>query len=144
MLIFPRENSFSPKELIESEERMYRDQISLAAKAVSDRNVRFLFLAGPSCSGKSTTAFRLGAALEQKGKRVLTFSTDDFFFDKERATINADGTPNYDAFSHTDSRLIIETLRSLSQGKPTPMPGYDFLTGTMTFSCWRASTRSTT
>lgn len=129
MLIFPRENTFSPKELIEKEEKAYHEQIRLAAEAIVNRSIRFVFLAGPSCSGKSTTAFCLGKALELEGKRVLTFSTDDFFFDKERATMNSDGTPNYDAFSHTDSLLIIEILRSLSAGKPTPMPGYDFLTG---------------
>lgn len=129
MLIFPRENTFSPKELIDKEEKAYHEQIRLAAETLLKRSIRFVFLAGPSCSGKSTTAFCLSKSLEKSGKRVLAFSTDDFFFDKERATMNPDGTPNYDAFSHTDSRLIIETLRSLSEGKPTPMPGYDFLTG---------------
>ncbi|MBE6713125.1 MAG: hypothetical protein E7580_06355 [Ruminococcaceae bacterium] len=129
MLIFPRENTFSPKGLIETEEKAYRDQIQLAAGQILDHKVRFVFLAGPSCSGKSTTAFCLGKALEDKGKKVLTFSTDDFFFDKEKAPINPDGSPNYDAFSHTDSALITETLRSLSQGNKTPLPGYDFITG---------------
>ncbi len=129
MLIFPKENSFSPTELIQSEEQAYQNQIRLAVQSILDRKTRFVFLAGPSCSGKSTTAYRIGNALERAGKRVLAFSTDDFFFDKERATLNPDGTPNYDAFSHTDSALIIETLRSLSKSTPTPMPGYNFLTG---------------
>ena len=133
MLIFPREHSFSPKLLIEQEEAFYHRQIHLAAEEAQKKKVRFLFLAGPSCSGKSTTAFSLGKALEEQGKRVLTFSTDDFFFDKERAPINPDGSPNYDAFSHTDSALIIETLNSLGRGDPTPLPGYDFLTGKRIF-----------
>ena len=129
MLIFSNTSLDSPQDLIQKEENAYLHQIDLAVGKILKKRVRFVFLAGPSCSGKSTTAYRLEKALEQKGKRVLTFSTDDFFFDKERATMNPDGTPNYDAFSHTDSTLIIETLKSLSAGKTTPMPGYDFPTG---------------
>ncbi|MBQ3075677.1 MAG: nucleoside kinase, partial [Clostridia bacterium] len=129
MLIFPKKDSFSPEELIRTEEAAYRKQIRLAAKQILGQKVRFVFLAGPSCSGKSTTAFCLEKALAAEGKRLFTFSTDDFFFDKERAPKNPDGTVNYDAFMHTDSQLIIETLRSLSQGQKTPLPGYDFLNG---------------
>lgn len=129
MLIFPTAKPFSPEKLIEAEETAYRDQIQAAAKAILDRGVRFVFLAGPSCSGKSTTAYCLGKALEHIGRRVLTFSTDDFFFDKEYAPMTKDGFPNYDAFSHTDSALIAETLQSLSRGDTTPLPTYDFLRG---------------
>jgi len=129
MLIFPKNLSTDPSELVESEERAYREQIRRAAQSILEKNIRFVFLAGPSCSGKSTTAACLSKALEREGKRVLVFSTDDFFFDKEFAPKNEDGSPNYDAFSHTDSALIIETLVSLSRGGKTPMPGYDFLSG---------------
>ena len=82
-IVFPRNGNESASLLAEQYENAYHESIEKAARAVLDKKARFVFLAGPSCSGKSTTAFRLGAALEQKGKRVLTFSTDDFFFDKE-------------------------------------------------------------
>lgn len=129
MLIFPKEGSFSIQSLIDAEEKAYRDQIELAAKSVLEKQVRFVFLAGPSCSGKSTTAHRLVNALEQHGKRVFAFSTDDFFRDKEFAPKNPDGSPNYEAFEHADPELVIETLCSLSRGNRTPLPCYDFITG---------------
>ncbi len=129
MLIFPTDEQLNIEATIEAEEQAYRRQILLAAKNILKQNARFVFLAGPSCSGKSTTAHCLVKALEQEGKRILAFSTDDFFFDMEHAPRNEDGSPNYDAFSHTDSALIIETLRSLHRGDATPLPGYDFITG---------------
>lgn len=129
MLIFPKVDSIDVKALIESEEKAYRDQIELAARSILEKKARFVFLAGPSCSGKSTTARCLVRSLEQNGKRVLAFSTDDFFKDKEFAPKNADGTPNYETFEHADPPLIIETLCSLSRGCKTPLPCYDFISG---------------
>ena len=129
MLTFPQDIFKNANTLIEAEERAYREQISCAVEDVLRQNVRFVFLAGPSCSGKSTTANYLVNALKQNGKRVLAFSTDDFFRDKEFAPKNADGSPNYEAFEHTDPELIIKTLRSLSLGNNTPMPSYDFISG---------------
>ncbi len=129
MLIFPRVESINVKDYIDAEEKAYRDQIELAAKSILDKKVRFVFLAGPSCSGKSTTAHRLVKALEQNGKRVFAFSTDDFFRDKKYAPKNPDGSPNYETFEHTDPPLIIETLCSLSRGNKTPIPCYNFISG---------------
>ncbi len=129
MLIFQAEDLLSATDLIRCEEEKYKEQIRFAAQSIVEKKVRFVFLAGPSCSGKSTTAYCLSKALEQEGKKVLAFSTDDFFFDKEYAPKNEDGEPNYDAFSHTDSALIIETLQSLSRSSRTPLPGYDFISG---------------
>jgi len=116
--------------LIEADESHYRNQIQQAAHAAFSQNARFLFLAGPSCSGKTTTSLALAEALIQKGKRVLTFSTDDFFFDQHTAPKNEDGTPNYDAFEHTDSALLISVLQHLAAGKETILPTFDFVSGT--------------
>ena len=129
MLMFPKEESLAIQTLIDTEEEAYRDQIKRAADAILKQNARFVFLAGPSCSGKSTTAHLLVKTLEQNGKRIFAFSTDDFFRDKQYAPKNPDGSPNYETFEHTDPALIIETLRSFSAGNNTPIPCYNFITG---------------
>ncbi len=127
--IFPEEAVKNPLSLVEKEEKAYKSDIENAAIRIYENRVRFVFLAGPSCSGKTTTALCLEKALSRMGKRVFSFSTDDFFFDKERAPKNKDGTPNYDAFEHTDSPLIIATLFSLIDGNETTLPAFDFVTG---------------
>ncbi len=127
--IFPKEAINHPLSLVEKEEAFYKSDIEKAAKKIFESRVRFVFLAGPSCSGKTTTAQCLEKALSRMGKRVFAFSTDDFFFDKEKAPKNNDGTPNYDAFEHTDSKLIVETLFHIMEGNETTLPTFDFVLG---------------
>ncbi len=128
-MIFPKTAATSPLSLVDRDEQIYRESISRAARMTLEVGARFVFLAGPSCSGKTTTSLSLVSALSDCGKRVLTFSTDDFFFDGIHAPKNEDGTPNYDAFEHTDSAYIISVLLALSQGKKADLPIFNFETG---------------
>ncbi|MBR4288250.1 MAG: hypothetical protein IKT50_02295 [Clostridia bacterium] len=128
-LIFPHSCSTNTAKIVAEDEKNYFDQIKKAAKLIVEMNVRFVFLAGPSCSGKTTTALTLVNDLESLGKRAKTFSTDDFFFNQSLAKRNEDGIPDYDAFSHTDSRYLISVLQDLSQGKRTQLPVFDFHRG---------------
>lgn len=127
--VFPENYKAQTAKLVAEDEKNYFDQIQKAAKLISEKEARFVFLAGPSCSGKTTTALTLVNDLEAYGKRVKTFSTDDFFFDQALAKRNEAGIPDYDAFSHTDSRLLISVLTSLCEGKTTSLPIFDFLRG---------------
>jgi len=122
-------NNPSPEGLRDREEAAYRNGIEEAAEITLKKKARFLFLAGPSCSGKSTTASALARALKGRGKRVFIFSTDDFFFDACDAPKNQDGTPNYDDFSHTDSRAIRKTLLAFARGEKISLPRFDFPSG---------------
>jgi len=126
---FPLFQTFHPIELCDREEAQYRRQIKEAASEARKKEALFLFLAGPSCSGKTTTAAGLKEELEQAGLRVFCFSTDDFFFDSQKAPKNEDGSPNYDAFSHTDSDFICDVLKKLSQGSDAAIPSFDFVSG---------------
>lgn len=126
-LLFPAKEHLFPDELIKTEEKNYDAQIEACTQNVLSNKALFVFLAGPSCSGKTTTALRLEKALLKEGKKVLAFSTDDFFFEREQAPLNEDGTPNYDDFSHTDSDLIVSVLSDLAKGKETKIPIFDFL-----------------
>ena len=87
-LIFPHSYSTNTAKIVAEDEKNYFDQIKKAAKLIVEMNVRFVFLAGPSCSGKTTTALTLVNDLESLGKRAKTFSTDDFFFNQSLAKRN--------------------------------------------------------
>jgi uridine kinase len=126
---FPKNASENALAFISAEEEQYRLQIEAAAEKIVFQKARFVFLAGPSCSGKTTTANLICQSLQKQNKRVISFSTDDFFFDQAKAPKNEDGTPNYDAFEHTDSALIIQTLNQFSRGEKAPLPSFDFLKG---------------
>lgn len=127
------EHSFSasqkPEEIIAREEKRYWDGIEEAAEMTVQKNARFIFLAGPSCSGKTTTSLGLIESLRKRGLRVFAFSTDDFFFNEEQAGRFADGMPDYDAFSHTDSAYIRRVLAGLARKETVVLPTFDFLNG---------------
>lgn len=131
-MIFPRESEDVAVEMRDRDEVRYTDSIALAAQMAMDQNVKFIFLAGPSCSGKTTTARTLIRELTAHGKRVMSFSTDDFFFNVEDAPKNEDGSPNFDAFEHTDSQYIGSVLKRLSEGKNAVLPVFDFETSRRT------------
>ena len=127
------EHLFTTREPVEDviarEEKQYWDDIEAAAELTVLKNARFIFLAGPSCSGKTTTSFGLLKALRRRGLRTFVFSTDDFFFDEAHADRFEDGTPDYDAFSHTDSDYIRRVLAGLARGEKVVLPTFDFLHG---------------
>ena len=117
------------KDVIAREEKRYWDGVEAAAARVAEQNARFVFLAGPSCSGKTTTSLGLINSLRKRGKKVFAFSTDDFFFNEEHAGHFEDGMPDYDAFSHTDSAYIRKVLAGLARGEKVILPTFDFLRG---------------
>ena len=115
--------------LAEKEEKAYRDNIRRCAEKAMGDGVRFVFLAGPSCSGKTTTSRLMSDVFRKAGKRVASLSTDDFFFDGERAPLNEDGTPNYDAFEHIDSAYLVQVIRRFETGETVRLPFFDFKKG---------------
>ncbi len=115
--------------VVNQEEHAYLKSVKEAARLTLEGGYRFLFLAGPSCSGKTTTGHLLTKELEKAGKRVFAFSTDDFFRDKIFAPKNEDGSPNFDAFEHSDPEEMKKVLRHLAVGEKTEIPIFDFQTG---------------
>ena len=128
--IFPASGVKDVTDLVAREEKAYRDSILKAAEEILQRGARFLFLAGPSCSGKTTTGLELIEALKSHGKRVFSFSTDDFFFDTKDAPTGENGVPNFDVFEHTDSASIVGVLQGLCRGETVYIPNFDFCLGT--------------
>lgn len=131
-ILFPSPQKQDPLALRDLGEAAYRAGIARATDHILEQKARFVFMAGPSCSGKSTTSRALQDALTEAGKRVFAFSTDDFFFDEDLAPKNEDGSPNYDAFEHTDSHYIRAVLERLWRNEDVILPLFDFLSGKRT------------
>jgi len=110
-------------------ENEYEERITpVINKFIADKPA-LAALAGPSCSGKTTTAGILISRMREKGMRVKILSTDDFFFNQECAPLNPDGTRNYEHFSHIDSELLLEVLHNIEHKKKVMLPVFDFVTG---------------
>ena len=84
----------SPKELVMRAERHYLNEISAAADRIAqNKSIKVIAIAGPSSSGKTTTAHMLREALAKQGIKTDVVSLDDFYLPQETLPLLPDGTP---------------------------------------------------
>lgn len=97
--------------------------------AVVSRGIRMVLISGPSSSGKTTSAKRLGIQLGVLGLRPVMISLDDYFVDREKTPLDENGDYDYEALEAIDLELFNDHLRRLIQGESVDIPRYDFITG---------------
>lgn len=101
-------------------------------------DIRVLRLTGPTCSGKTTAAGKLTAALEAVGLSVYPISLDDFYIDRHVLQDRAQkegGKLDYDSVETLDFETLRVCIRELLAFGKTDLPVFDFGTGS------RAGTR---
>ncbi len=120
--------------LIEAAERTYDAMIEGAANAILERRseLRFVIVAGPSSSGKTTTTMKLREHLEAHGLHVIPMSLDNYFFDLELHPKDEFGDYDFETPEALDLGLINRHLAEVDAGRPVDMPTYDFRTGKRT------------
>lgn len=107
-------------------EGLFEEQVRNAASALLESNsVRTVALAGPSCSGKTTTAQKLANILSEGGRRVVSISIDDFYLDRDLIS-DRGHTPDYESPDSLDLALFGSFTSDLMNGKGTFAPIYDF------------------
>ena len=85
-----------------------------------------ILIAGPSSSGKTTFAHRLNIALRVLGLRPVSISLDDYYIDRDKIPLEADGQPDLEKLSTLDVELFNDHLVRLLQGEEVLMPRFDF------------------
>ena len=116
-----------PKAVVELAEKRFRDRLVEVCALIEERRVALL--AGPSCSGKTTTSLKLKEILESRGHEVYTVALDNFFVHRELLPVLENGKKDLESIDTINTELLECTLRSLISGKETPMPIYNFYTG---------------
>ncbi len=118
-------------DLIDASERRYADEIAQAAESLLARRdeVRFLIVAGPSSSGKTTTTHKIAERLSEEGIPAVPLALDNYFFDLELHPGDEFGDRDFETPEALDLTLINEHLAQLDAGDPISMPIYDFKTG---------------
>jgi len=92
--------------------------------------VRLVLLAGPSCSGKTTTTRRLGIQFRTLGLHPVMISLDDYFKNRNETPLDAYGKPDYEGLAALQIDLFQQNMRDLIEGREARLPKYDFVTGT--------------
>lgn len=114
-------------------ERKFAAVADAILEANRTRGVRMVLISGPSSSGKTTSAKRLGIQLGVLGLNPVLISLDDYFVDRERTPKDADGEYDYEALEAIDLELFNDHLRRLTGGESVDIPRYDFITGRRTW-----------
>ena len=105
-----------PAFLVSKAEERYSDRLDeIAERIFSDREKRIVMLAGPSASGKTTTAGLIASRLESRGAKAFTVSLDDFYHDQRDAILDENGKPDYETVTPSISRLSTRALRISSK-----------------------------
>ena len=91
--------------------------------------VRMVLITGPSSSGKSTFCKRLSVQLKACGLRPVSFSTDDYFVNREDTPKLPDGRYDFDNIAAIDCATMERDLVALLAGKKVEIPEYNFTTG---------------
>lgn len=86
-------------------------------------------LAGPSASGKTTTAGLIASRLESRGAKAFTVSLDDFYHDQRDAILDENGRPDYETVNALDIALIDSCLEDIIKNGTTRLPHFDFVSG---------------
>lgn len=117
-----------PSQFVEDIEKMYRKEVCDVVNYVLNRcdRCKVLLLAGPSSSGKTTTAHLIKQELINRGAQAIIISLDDFYLGGNKAPLNEDGTPNYEAIEALDIDLVKECLKNLKNNGVADIPQFDF------------------
>lgn len=108
-------------------ETAFHDQVRRAAETVLlQKGVRLVMLAGPSSSGKTTTARLLRAAFAAHGVCAHTISLDDFYLDPSEPLLFEDGTPDYETVHSLDLPLLEQSLGDLIRESRCLLPHFSF------------------
>lgn len=112
-------------------EEEYRAHLDDLAEKIVLRGTRVVLLAGPSSSGKTTTANMLADRLRQGGHPATVISLDDFYYSKDdpRYPRTPEGTLDYETPYALRLDLIRQTIRRIQHGEPAPVPKFDFKIG---------------
>lgn len=118
------------KELILFSEALHEKKIAEIAQKIKERdNIRMVLIAGPSSSGKTTFAGKLGMSLRVNGIKPVTISVDNYFVEREHNPKDENGNYDFECIEALDLDLLNEQLVKLLNGEEVNLPTFNFKTG---------------
>ena len=110
-------------------EALHEKRFSQIADMVCQREARVVMLAGPSSSGKTTSANRLSTQLRVHGKKPILMSLDDYYIDRDKIPPGPDGKLDLEHINTLDTELFRRNISQLLAGEETSLPTFNFVTG---------------
>lgn len=115
------------KTKIIDDENIYEKILAFNVKNICESNdIKFVLVAGPSCSGKTTTARKICDMLLSQGKIVYTISLDDFYLAREQCPVMEDGKIDFECVESLDLAEIQKCMSNLARELPAEIPIFSF------------------
>ena len=121
-------------DFIEITETFQQKNISnIASQIIEKGTVKVVLIAGPSSSGKTTSAKKLALELRAMGYQPKIISLDCYYLGRDKTPLGEDGKPDFECLEALNIELLNQNLVDLFAGKEVCIPSYDFHTGTSYF-----------
>lgn len=116
--------------LILVQEALQERRIGEIARHIYEKpGVKFVMIAGPSSSGKTTFANRLSVQLRTYGIKPHTVSVDNYFYNRDKTPRDEDGNYNFECLEAIDTELFNQNMTDLLAGERVELPEFNFLAG---------------
>ena len=112
----------------DAESRFESSVTELADRFTSDCDI--VLLAGPSSSGKTTTAGKIAQKIKNSGRNAYTLSLDDYYRNAADIPLTEKGLKDFENVSALDIDLIRRTFSDLIEKRTAQVPEFDFVSGT--------------
>ena len=119
----------SVRELIRVNEALHERRFAEIATEIVNRGARAVLIAGPSSSGKTTSANRVATQLRVLGKTPILLSLDDYYIDRSLILPDENGEIDYEHINMIDVPQFNVDLEALLEGQQVEIPHFDFKTG---------------
>ncbi|NLG34418.1 MAG: nucleoside kinase, partial [Lentisphaerae bacterium] len=122
-------------DFIDVNEAYQEKRIALLAEQIAQRKgeLKWILIAGPSSSGKTTFSKRLSLQLKASGMNAKPISLDNYFVERGKTPLDENGEVDYEHLEALNLELIDEQLTALDRGERVELPYYNFHTGRREF-----------
>lgn len=118
------------QQLIMTQEALQERKLAeIASRIAADRSRKFIMIAGPSSSGKTTFSRRLSIQLLAAGLKPHPISVDNYFVEREMTPKDENGNYNFECLEAMDIELFNQQMCDLLAGKTVDLPTFNFKTG---------------
>lgn len=119
------------REVVLVAEALHEQRMAAIANVIARHRATcgIVLIAGPSSSGKTTFARRLGVQLLANGIHPVALGLDNWFIDREHTPVDETGQHDFEALQAIDLELFNRQLNQLMAGETVTLPHYNFHTG---------------
>lgn len=102
---------------------------NIVQQIISQKTKRFVMIAGPSSSGKTTFSRRMCVQLMAHGLKPHAISVDNYYVEREHTPLDENGNYDFENITAIDLELFNNDMAKLLNGETVPMPTFNFVTG---------------